>query len=589
MHSSDFDNKVSGKILIIDDVLDNLRLLSKTLTDDGYEILCAKNGKMALMSLQYNVPDLILLDIKMPEMSGYDVCQALKENPDTCEIPVLFLSASNGVEEKVKAFELGGVDYITKPFEIPEVLARVKTQMSLLATKKALKASNRALKKENQERRKAEEKLIYHALHDSLTGLPNRTLFLDRLDQILRHVKRDPNYKFAVLFIDLDRFKLINDSLGHSVGDDLLVSFAQLLKQDARANDTVARLGGDEFTIILDQISDKTDAIRVAERIQDKLKRFLPTINLKFCTSASIGIVLGNNEYQNSSDLLRDADLAMYRAKELGKARYAVFNAELHQKVLHRLEIESNLRVAIQKQELILYYQPILSLKDRKLIGFESLLRWKHAEYGILSAAEFISIAEDSGLIVSIGEWVLRKACSQLKQWQKTMPVASNLTMNVNLSSAQLYQGDLVQTIDRILAETSLDPHFLKLEITESILLNHTDSVIQMLAELGERGILLCLDDFGTGYSCLSYLHRLPIDVLKIDRSFVSQMQTEVENYEIVRTIITLGRTLGMKLVAEGIELEEQVKQLQMLDCDFGQGDFLSPPLNSQLAQKFMN
>ena len=366
-----------GKILIVDDAPHNLQLLSSTLSHQGYNVRCAKNGRMALMGIEHDIPDLILLDIRMPDMSGYEVCQHLQDKPHTCEIPIIFLSASNEVEEKLKAFEIGGIDYITKPFEVAEVLARVKTQMNFLAAKSkirklnaeleirvqertaALKQANQSLELEIQERRKIENKLLYDALHDSLTDLPNRNLFIDRVDQVLRHAKRHHNDKFAILFIDLDRFKIINDSLGHLVGDQLLINFATLLNQCVRNNDTVARLGGDEFTILLESIEDITQAIQIAERIQDKLKSELPSTNSNFCTSASIGIVIGNHRYENASELLRDADLAMYQAKEHGKAQYAVFNSELHEKALRRLAIESHLRTAVQNQELLLFYQPI--------------------------------------------------------------------------------------------------------------------------------------------------------------------------------------------------------------------------------------
>ncbi|BAQ65454.1 EAL domain-containing response regulator [Geminocystis sp. NIES-3709] len=603
--------QTSGKtILIVDDILENLDLLSQTLTAEGYEVRCAKNGSLALMSVEHDLPDLILLDVKMPGLSGYEVCRILKDNLKTASIPIIFLSSADDVTEKINAFAIGGVDYITKPFEIREVLARVNTQINLLKTTSELRKLNfelenrvkerttelenlnQILKSENEQKTKIQEKLLHCAFHDPLTNLPNRTLFIDRVETVIRHSHRFPNYKFAILFIDLDRFKLVNDSLGHQVGDRLLIFCGELFRESVRENDTVARLGGDEFTILLDDITEVTEATQVAQRILFKLTKSSPLINHNFNPTASIGIVLGDHHRQKASDLLRDADIAMYRAKEMGKNRYAIFDRELHQQVMRRLQIESDLKNAIAKwdsnkedQELKVYYQPIFQLKTRKLMGFESLIRWQHPLEGFISPAEFIPIAEECGLIISIGEWILRESCYQLKQWQNQYPQAKELTISVNFSAKQFENPNLVQIIESILDETQLPGQNLNMEITETVFLLKNVTVIDILSQVKKRGISVSLDDFGTGYSSLSYLHHFPIDILKIDSSFTQQIQQQEKDYEIVRTIVTLGQTLGIKLIAEGIETIEQMDLLYCLGCEFGQGFLVSKPLDNVSAE----
>ncbi|AFZ54004.1 two-component system response regulator [Cyanobacterium aponinum] len=595
-----------GTVLIVDDVLENLDLLSQTLTSQGYQVRCAKNGYLALMSIKHELPDLILLDIKMPGMNGYQVCQNLKENYKTKDIPIIFLSSAYETEEKIQAFAVGGVDYITKPFEVAEVLARVNTQMGLLKTQLELKQLNQELEKrikrrtdelerlnqelrlENEERKKIQEKLIYDALHDSLTNLPNRTLFIDRVKMLIRHCHRFPSFQFAILFIDLDRFKLINDSLGHHAGDRLLVFCGQLFQKCVRESDTVARLGGDEFGILLDNISDVTHAIDTAETIKMQLSKSSPLFNHHFSPSASIGIVIGNYQCQNATDLLRNADIAMYRAKEMGKARYAIFNQELHQQAIQRLEIESDLKKALAFNEMLVYYQPIVELQTKRLKGFECLIRWQHPKKGLISPLEFIPIAEECGLISSLGDWVLQESCRQLKQWQTRYSHHSELSINVNFSPKQFEDIYLPQTIHNVLLDNELEPHHLNIEITENVFLSNNITVSKILSQLDKLQIPISLDDFGTGYSSLSYLHRFPISVIKIDGSFIRQMQNHNKYLEIVKTITTLGHTLGMKIIAEGIETERQLHTLQELGCEFGQGYFFGKPLQASVAEKLI-
>jgi diguanylate cyclase (GGDEF)-like protein/PAS domain S-box-containing protein len=429
------------------------------------------------------------------------------------------------------------------------------------------------------QRKLAQSQLMHDTLHDALTGLPNRTLLMERIDQAVRNSRRHRNHQFAVLFVDLDRFKVINDSLGHSIGDQLLIVVAKILQQAIRQNDTVARLGGDEFAILLDRVNDFSEASEVANRILTSLAAPIQIENHRVFIGASVGIALSSPTYEDGSALLRDADIAMYRAKSAGKACSVIFDEQMYAQTRRLLELEQDLRLALDRQEFCLHYQPIISLKNGQLVGFEALIRWNHPTLGFIPPADFIPVAEDIGLIVPIGTWVLREACHQLQQWQDLFPRAVALKVNVNLASRQLQAPDLLEQIDRALADSGLSSQFLHLEITESMLMSHTDAVINTLRAIRDRRIQLNLDDFGTGYSSLSYLHRFPLDTLKIDQSFVSRMESNNEDFEIVRTIISLAHILGMTVVAEGIERSAQARQLIRLGCDQGQGYLFSEPL----------
>jgi diguanylate cyclase (GGDEF)-like protein len=435
-----------------------------------------------------------------------------------------------------------------------------------------------------------EQQLVYDAFHDPLTGLPNRALFMDRLSQALKRIRQSETNLFAVLFLDLDRFKIINDSMGHLVGDKLLVAIASRLSQCLRPADTVARLGGDEFTILLENLTSENDAIAIAERISEHLKTpfLLDKDKDGVFTTASIGIAFNNNNYQKADEMLRDADLSMYYAKEQGKARYAVFDPSMHTLAMQRLHLENDLRKAIEQEEFEVYYQPITSLAEGKLNGFEALVRWNHPQRGLVSPIDFIPIAEETGLIVPIGNWVLKKACQQLKIWQQKFPEHSSLKMSVNISGKQIREPDMIQIIDNILAETGLDGSQLKLEITESILIDNIEAATKMLLELRERHIQLSMDDFGTGYSSLSYLHRFPVNTLKIDKSFVNRLHSSDHHSEIVRAIVTLAHILNMDVVAEGIETTAQLAKLKLLNCEQGQGYFFAKPLTTKDAEKLI-
>src|SRR2546423_2206596 len=424
------------------------------------------------------------------------------------------------------------------------------------------------------------EHFRHAAFHDSLTGLPNRAMFTELLKAEIENSKRRSDHMFAVLFLDLDRFKNINDSLGHTHGDLLLVAFAERLERTLRPVDTLARFGGDEFAILLSGMTDATDAVRVAQRISDELSQpFVLDKNSAFATS-SIGIALSSSGYDRPEDYLRDADTAIYRAKENGKARYEVFDHGMHARAVSRLQLESDLRQAIEQKEFCVYYQPIVSLQTGRLYGFEALVRWNHPRRGLVSPADFIPVAEETGLIVPIGEWVLNEACAHVRQWQIDSPSHRSLSLSVNLSARQVAQPDLLERIKEALESSKLNPHCLKLEITESVVMENAEAAALMFKQLRSLGVQLSIDDFGTGYSSLSYLHRFPLNYLKIDRSFVARLTTDNDN-AIVRTILTLARNLGMEVIAEGIETEEQYQQLKMLGCEYGQGYLFSRPVDS--------
>lgn len=442
--------------------------------------------------------------------------------------------------------------------------------------------------REVTERKIVEEQLRRNAFHDSLTGLPNRLLFMERLSQTVERAHEDPNYRFALLFLDLDRFKVINDSLGHMIGDQLLIAIARRLESCLNKHDTVARLGGDEFTILLENIKSDADATKVAERVQKALSTPFNLSGHEVFTSASIGITLSSTDFDRPEDLLRGADIAMYRAKAQGKACHEVFDHDMHTHVVALMQLENDLRRAVERQDFELYYQPIVALATGRIMGFEALVRWQHPEQGIISPAKFVPIAEETGLIIPLGQWVLREACRQLKQWQDEFSSEPPLTVSVNLSSRQFSQPSLINQIRQILVETGIDAHCLKLEITESAIMENTESAMDMLLQLKAMGIQLSVDDFGTGYSSLGYLYRFPMDVLKIDRSFVSRVDVDGEKLELVRTIITLAWNLGMDVVAEGVETTKQLAQLKALKCEYGQGFLFSKPLPRLEAAKLI-
>ncbi|MGB3207157.1 MAG: EAL domain-containing protein [Crinalium sp.] len=439
-------------------------------------------------------------------------------------------------------------------------------------------------------RKEVEEQLIHDAFHDPLTNLFNRALLILRLQHAVEMAKRREDYLFAVLFLDLDRFKVVNDSLGHHIGDQLLVAFVERLVRATRSGDTVARLGGDEFVILLEDIQSVEDAKEIAEKIKQQLTTPFKINEYDIFTSVSIGIALNTTGYNQPEELLRNADIAMYRAKALGKARYQVFDPEMHTRAVTLLQIENDLRHAIEREEFVVNYQPIVALSTGKIVGFEALIRWHHPERGKISPVEFIPIAEETGLIVTIGYWILRQACMQLQEWQERFQPNPPLTMSVNISGKQFLENNLLENIQSILRETKINPACLKLEMTESVIMENADEAIKMLLQLKKLGVQIYIDDFGTGYSSLSYLHQFPFDALKIDRSFIQRMSREREGEEIVQTIINLADNLGVYIVAEGIETKEQNELLQQMGSNkgHGQGFYFCKPLDSQSLEELI-
>ncbi|WP_338442212.1 EAL domain-containing protein [Synechococcus elongatus IITB4] len=434
-----------------------------------------------------------------------------------------------------------------------------------------------------------QNKLQHDAWHDDLTGLSNRNLLIERLELAIHRAKRIKNYKFAVLFLDLDRFKVINDSLGHLVGDKLLVEISNKLKSMIRSHDLAARLGGDEFVLLIEDIQSLEEPIKIAERVLASVQAPLELEDRLIYTSASIGIVLGSSDYKDANHLLRDADIAMYRSKARGRARYEVFDTAMHAQALERLHLENDLRQAIARQEFILYYQPIIQLKTGAITGFEALIRWQHPTQGIKPPKDLIPIAEETGLITTIDYWVLTQACCQLAEWQSHYPETSNLNMSVNLSAQDLKYGQLMQEIQSALQDSKISPSLLTLEITESMLVENTDETIQLLSEINQQGIQISIDDFGTGYSSLRYLHTLPVNNLKVDSSFVGEITHNPNNYQIVSTIIALNNQLGLKAIAEGIETREQLDLLSTLGYQYGQGYLFARPLSAEEVESLLS
>jgi diguanylate cyclase (GGDEF)-like protein len=438
------------------------------------------------------------------------------------------------------------------------------------------------------ERKRAEEKLSYNAFHDELTGLPNRMLFIDRLGHVIDLSRRRKDQWFAVLFLDLDRFKTVNDSLGHVLGDQLLVSASQRLLTCLRTSDTIARFGGDEFVILLEDLDGTRKATLIADRI---LKQMMLPFNLaghEVVISTSIGIVFSTQVYKRPEEVLRDADIAMYRAKALGRGRYVVFNTAMRTHVVAHMELENNLRLAIEREELVLHYQPILSLKTEKIIGFEALVRWNHPEKDLIRPADFIPFAEETGLIIPMGKWVLIEACRQMSAWHKQYPCDPPLTISVNLSNKQFAQPDLFEQIEHAINEAGFDAHYLQVEIAESVIMENAELVIATLRRLRQMGVQVQIDDFGTGYSSLVYLHMLPINAIKIDRSFISGSGIQNNGLEIAQTIVRLAHDLKVEAIAEGVETQAQLEKLQKLECEYAQGYHISRCLEKSAAEQLL-
>jgi diguanylate cyclase (GGDEF)-like protein/PAS domain S-box-containing protein len=430
------------------------------------------------------------------------------------------------------------------------------------------------------DRKTSEQKLLHYAFYDKLTGLPNRALFIDHLGQAIERARRRPDYLFAVLFLDLDRFKDVNDSLGHMAGDELLVSVGQILQNRMRATDTVARLGGDEFVILLEDIREPRNAVQIADWIHGVLSKPFYLHQHEVYITASIGIVLNEADYKTPDDVMRDADIAMYHAKGHGKARHEVFHPTMRTRIIDRLELANDLRKAIENNELLVHYQTIVSLLDRHVIGLEALVRWQHPQRGLLMPKDFISLAEETGFIIQIDRWVLKEACRQFKEWARDTSPLGEFTININISGKQLTQPDFIASVENTLHETGVDAKYIILEITESAIVENKEAAIETCNQLRELGIHIQIDDFGIGYSSLSYLSQFPISALKIDQSFIGKMTENSNETNIVHAIVSLSHRLGVDVIAEGVETAVQLDQLKSIGCEYIQGFYISKPLN---------
>jgi len=568
------------KILIADDDVISRCLVQKTLDREGYEVLVVENGSSAAECLSGDEgPRLALLDWVMPGLDGLSVCRQIRSVSNHPYVYMILLTSKESKEDIVRGFEAGADDYLTKPCDPKELKARLRAGQRIL---------------------QLQDKLIQEARQDPLTRLPNRTFFLDQLARCVTRAKRRPDYKFAILFVDIDGFKIVNDSLGHFAGDHLIVQIAERLVSSVRRDDlvscsadvtgrvkqsgedTLARMGGDEFTILLDDIRDASDGIRVAERIQQKLASPFLISGQEVSITASIGIAISATGYSTAEDILRDADTAMYRAKALGKSRYEICDPAMHARAVSRLKLETDLRRAMDRDEFRVHYQPIVSLRGCRIIGFEALLRWQRPGFGLVMPGEFVEVAEETGQIPFIGLWVLREACRQMRAWNLQFPSDPAFTIAVNISGKQFAQPDLVSQVRHILHEACLDPQSLRLELTESVTMRDVERTARILGELRTLGVGLSIDDFGTGYSSLSHLRRFPLDTLKIDRSFVSEMENSSDSRAIVQMIVSLGRSLGMEIVAEGVEGAKQAGLLESLGCEYAQGYFFSKPIDQE-------
>jgi len=566
---------LQADILIVDDTIENIALLSEILETNGYSVRKAVNAAMAKTAIAAMLPDVVLLDICMPEVDGYTLCQELKADEVTADVPIIFLSALSDAFDKVKAFEVGGVDYITKPFQMAEVLVRVRNQVlarqTLLTLEQIIKERTKALQVANAQ-------LTQAAYHDQLTTLANRSLLMESIERLLEAVRIDPDYQFAVLFCDCDRFKLINDSFGHFVGDQVLIQVAERLSQELDTEDVLARFSGDEFVVLLPQVESQATAIACAEKL---IKAIRPGFHLphgEAFISLSVGIVLSNPvQHQQPEHILRDADIAMYSAKANGKGCYSIFNPIMQQASIELLQVEADLNRAIIAQEFQPYYQAIVDLRTDQTIGCEVLMRWQHPERGLLSPHSFMSVAEDTSLLLPIGKQLLEAACQQLRTWRQQSKVREDFYLGFNLSVSQITQSPLPEELEQLLNRYGLSPKHLRLEITETALLDNALAT-EVIRALADRGFHLCIDDFGTGYSSFSYLHKLPVKTLKIDRSFINRLSQKDRDFQIISAILSMANSLNMTTVSEGIETHEQLQLLKGLNCDSGQGYWFGKP-----------
>ena len=549
-----------ANVLLVDDRPENLVALEAVLEPLGHNLVKVTSGMDALKRLLSDDFALILMDVQMPGLDGFETAAVIKQRERSRHIPIIFLSAASRHAEQVfRGYEAGAVDYIVKPYDPAVLRSKVEVFIDLHDLKRHA------------------EQLAHRAVHDPLTGLPNRVLFTDRLEVALAGVGRRTG-RVAVLFFDLDGFKLVNDTLGHDAGDQLLCMVAERVSRALRPADTVARFGGDEFTAMA-EIADERDAIEIAERISQAIAAPYPLGAGDAFVSTSVGIAIASGPEQDAEVLIREADTAMYRAKQRGGARHELYDADMRARALRRLETENALRRGLEHDEFRVLYQPVVAVAGRSVVGVEALLRWEHPELGITSPGDFLGLAEDTSLIVPIGMWALEEALRQGQRWRQMRPDSAPLQIAVNVTRHQLSQPGFVDSVVSALGATATEPQLLCLELSEGALVDNGRSPVPALAELRKRGVRLALDDFGTGYSSLRQLRTFPVDALKVDPSFVGALGERLEDSQVVAAIVDLAHALGFSAVAEGVETEDQLDGLRALRCDLAQGTYLGVPM----------
>jgi predicted signal transduction protein with EAL and GGDEF domain len=585
------------RLLLTDDEELNRDMLSRRLARYGYDVLAVPNGPDTLAAIEREDFAVLLLDVMMPGMSGLEVLRRVRQTRSPEQLPIIMVTARAQSEDIVEALDMGANDYVTKPVDMAVMLARIRRQIARSDADKRLRASHDRL-----------AVAVHHAkTADRLTGLPNRAMFADRVERLIDHGRRVPGFEFAVLLLDLDRFKNINDSLGFPIGDRLIVAAAERLAQVLRDDEggrrpygpepeqprltdhAVARPGGDEFAVLVTGVRHPGDAKAVAERIlQAFAEPFEVGGQIVFAT-VSIGAALSASGYERAEDMLRDADIALERAKTAGRACIELFDVGMRDQVLARLQLETELRWALGRGELVLDYQPIVALADQTVIGLEALVRWRHPQRGLLMPAEFLSLAEETGLIVPIGYWVMREVCRQLQEWSTAEGQIAQLRIAVNLSSRHLQVCDIAERLARIAREFGVDTSRIELELPERCVTGDVAATRAAFEALKAAGFRLTIDDFGSGYSSLSSLERFPVDRLKIDRAFLNEAGSPADNETVIRGMIDLVSRLDMEIVAEGIERPGQLAQLVATRCGFGQGFLISKPVAPRSVEEMLD
>jgi diguanylate cyclase (GGDEF)-like protein len=559
-------------LLLLEDSPNDAELILDVLQEAGFSVASRRVDSQDEYLRALDQPtDFILSDFSMPQFTAHDALRLMKERG--LDIPFIVVSGCIGEDMAVECMKAGATDYLLK-----DRLARLGHSVSQALERKRL----------IEEKHQAEQRLFLETFHDSLTGLPNRALFLDRLDRVYQQSRRQSSHLFALLYLNLDGFRVVRDSLGPAAADRLLIEVSQRILRRVRSADTVARMEGDEFAFLLDNLKAVGNATRVADRLRQEFSTPFTVEGRQVCLTASMGLTCSNQEYECGEHLLRDATTAMHQAKASCRTRFVIFDTAMHEQAMVRLKLEADLRQALERQEFQLEYQPIVALKSGHVTGFEALLRWEHPEYGLTRPEVFLDVATELGLMTKIGEWSLLEAAKQLKLWQAEFPKIRPLTVSVNFSLNHLANADLAGLVNEVLLATGVDPSSLKIEITESDIMQNPEAVTAVLKQIESQKIQTCMDDFGTGYSSLSYLQQLPITFLKIDQSFIRRLGADDDALAIVKTIIVLAHQLGRQVIAEGVETTEHLTTLRLLGCEYGQGYLFAKPLPYAEVSSFL-